>query len=195
MNISKALQEDLQQPGNWLRNYYFARAAFSMIWVATAFAIGDTIAMAALILALVYPAWDGCANMVDAVQSGGLRKNPTQLLNVVASFITTAAVAIASPHGMNAVVIVLGVWAFLSGLFQLMTGVRRWRRYGAQWPMILSGAQSALAGVLFIKRSSGGAMQSITAIAPYAAFGAFYFLLSGISLTLASRRRQKTSPI
>jgi uncharacterized membrane protein HdeD (DUF308 family) len=193
MNTSKAPQQDLQPPGNWLRNYYFTRAAFSIVWVATAFTIGHTVAMAALILALVYPAWDGWANMLDAMHNGGLRQNPTQLLNAIASFITTVAVAIASPYGMNAVVIVFGVWACLSGLLQLMTGVRRWRRFGAQWPMILSGAQSALAGVLFIQRSTGGAMQSITAVAPYAAFGAFYFLLSGISLTLASRR--KTSAI
>jgi hypothetical protein len=54
--------------------------------------------------------------------------------------------------------------------------------------MILSGAQSALAGAFFIKQSTGAAMPSITTIAPYAAFGAFYFLVSAIALTLKGRK-------
>jgi uncharacterized membrane protein HdeD (DUF308 family) len=38
---------------------------------------------------------------------------------------------------------VFGVWAILSGLFQLITAVRRWKSHGAQWIMILSTVKDA----------------------------------------------------
>lgn len=84
---------------------------------------------------------------------------------------------------MNTVLAVFGAWAILAGLLQLATGVRRWKSYGAQWAMILSGAQSALAGGLFIKQSLGTAVPGVTDVAPYAAVGAFYFLVSALLLT------------
>ncbi|RVC26219.1 DUF308 domain-containing protein, partial [Mesorhizobium sp. M7A.F.Ca.CA.004.04.2.1] len=65
----------------------------------------------------------------------------------------------------------------------------RWRYQGAQWPMILSGEQSALAGGFMISRSLGTAAPTILDIAPYAGFGAFYFLLSAIWLVVAAYRK------
>jgi len=85
---------------------------------------------------------------------------------------------------MNAVLGVFGAWAILAGLLQLATGVQRWKSFGAQWAMILSGAQSALAGGFFISRSLGNAVPGIADIAPYAAFGAFYFAASALWLLL-----------
>ena len=71
---------------------------------------------------------------------------------------------------------VFGIWATAAGLAQLTTGVRRWRTSGAQWAMILSGAQSMLAGVFFVTQA--GLAKITVDVAPYAAFGAFYFLVS-----------------
>jgi expansin (peptidoglycan-binding protein) len=85
---------------------------------------------------------------------------------------------------MHAVIAVFGTWAILAGLFQLITGVRRWK-IGAQWAMVLAGAQSALVGAYFIKLATGSATVGITDIAPYAAFGALYFLVSAVWLTVA----------
>jgi uncharacterized membrane protein HdeD (DUF308 family) len=85
------------------------------------------------------------------------------------------------------VLAVFGAWATLSGLLQLATGVRRWAA-GGQWAMVLSGAQSALAGVFFIKRSLAEPIPGIKDIAPYAAFGAFYFFVSTVWLTVRMAR-------
>lgn len=106
--------------------------------------------------------------------------------NVVVSGVTTAAVAIAPTINKHAVLGVYGAWAMLAGIFQLATGVRRWQVYGAQWPMILSGARSALAGGFFIVRADGAQVPTISDIAPYAAFGAFYFLVSALSSAVSS---------
>ena len=53
--------------------------------------------------------------------------------------------------------------------------------------MILSGAQSILAGVFFTIMSQGTADLSIATVAGYAGFGAFYFLVSAVWLTVRRR--------
>ena len=111
----------------------------------------------------------------------------------VAALVTAVAVAGTISHGMHAVLQVFGIWAVLSGLFQLMTGVRRWKSYGAQWAMILSGAQSGLAGAHMLAKAAGPAPVGIADIAPYAAFGAFYFIISAVSLTVSARRRSRVA--
>ncbi|QNA86587.1 DUF308 domain-containing protein [Sphingomonas sp. So64.6b] len=178
---------------NWLQNYYYTRGLAAAAWVGAAFALGKSDPSIAAMLLLAYPAWDALANLVDARQSGGLKRNPTQSFNVVVSIATTIAVVVALGQSMNAVYAVFGVWAGLAGLLQLFTGVRRWKTSGAQWAMILSGAQSALAGIFFFKQSFGATPPGIAGIAPYAGFGAFYFLVSAVMPTISARRRAATS--
>lgn len=182
------MQDQSPMQSNWLRSYYLTRAVFSFAWIAAAISLSGQPAVAAILLA-IYPFWDALANLVDARASGGLAANPSQALNAVVSTITTIAVVVALGSSMYAVLAVFGVWAILSGLLQLYTGVRRWRRYGAQWVMILSGGQSTLAGGFMISQSLGTASPTILDIVPYAGFGAFYFLLSTIWLIVAAYRR------
>ena len=174
----------------WLKVYYFARTAFSAAWVAAALAVGRQSPPIAAILLLVYPAWDAAANYVDASRSGGLGENRTQALNVVVSSATTVAVVLALLTSMNWVVGVFGAWALLSGLLQLGTAVRRWKSYGAQWAMVLSGGQSAVAGGFFIAQALQPTPPSIANLAGYAAVGAFYFLISAVWLTVTELRRK-----
>jgi hypothetical protein len=185
-------QRSATAPSSWLKSYYFIRFAVSAVWVAVAFTVAkNTPALAAAML-VAYPAWDALANFIDASRSGGLGRNKSQMLNFFVSVITAIAVVIALGQSMNAVLVVIGAWAVLAGLFQLLTGVRRWRSAGAQWAMILSGAQSALAGVHFVMKAGGTSPVGITDVAPYAAFGAFYFLVSAIWLTVSDARRGST---
>lgn len=177
----------------WLRNYYLVRFAVSAAWVVLAFTVARQAPPIAAVMLVAYPAWDALANFIDAERSGGLGRNRSQLLNVVVSGLTAIAVAIALGRGMNAVLAVFGVWAVLAGLFQLATAIRRWSAFGAQWAMILSGAQSALAGAFFVTMAGGPAVPGIADIAPYAAFGAFYFLVSAIWLTVSNARRGSIS--
>ena len=172
-----------------LKRYYFLRAGVAAAWVAAAFTIGAANPVVAAILLVLYPAWDAFANARDAQANGGFKANASQTLNLVVSGVTSLAVLLALRAGMHAVLAVFGAWAVLAGLLQLATGVRRWRAYGAQWAMILSGAQSALAGAFFVKQATGPATPSITTIAPYAAFGAIYFLVAAIGLAVKHRRR------
>lgn len=173
----------------WLRTYYFVRAVVSIGWIALAVVIGRTSPLFGAVLFVAYPAWDALANLIDARRSGGLRANPTQTVNFAISVITAACVAVALTMGTPAVIQVFGAWAILSGLLQLATGSRRWKVAGAQWAMVLSGAQSVLAGAFFFKRVAAGIPLDVTTVAPYAAFGAFYFLVSAIWLTVRAGPR------
>ena len=183
MNDSHATQE------RWLKMYYLTRAVFSFAWVVAAVSAARHAPGVAAALLVAYPAWDALANLIDGTRNGGLVANRTQAVNVVASLIVAVGVAIALPD-MNRVLAVFGAWAIVSGLLQLGTGLRRWKAYGAQWAMILSGAQSALAGAVFMVQARTSAVPTISTVAGYAGFGAFYFLVSALALQAGAWRRK-----
>ena len=169
---------------NSLRQFYFLRAAVAFTWVAlvVASSILAVPALVAYALLLLYPAWDALANVLDARRSGGLSANPGQRLNAAISIATTAALAIAlGVGGNNGGIFVFAAWALLAGLLQLYVGIRR-RKMGGQVFMMISGVQSALAGVVMTIQAFGKA-PTIAQLAPYAAFGGLYFLLSALRLT------------
>lgn len=169
---------------DWLKRYYGARALFSVIWVALAFSVGSSHPDIAAVLLVVYPLWDAAANVFDGKRNGGLRSNPTQLINAGISAIVTIAVATTVERDVHIAIGVIGVWAALSGILQLATGVRRWRETSAQWPQILSGAQSCLAAAHIIGQATDSSVRiGVTIVAPYAAFGALYFAISAALLT------------
>ena len=172
----------------WLIRYYAIRAAFSLTWVVIAFSLGKVLTPLGAVFLVAYPLWDALANFYDAKRHGGFRANPTQAFNAVVSTIVAVAVVATLQSNINAVLTVFGVWAALSGILQLATGVRRWRKFSGQWPMILSGAQSAVAATHFIQLSTAGVMPTSADVAPYAAFGAIYFAISAISLAVVSHR-------
>lgn len=184
---SEFVAQSAPSSNTWLKRYYFVRFAASAAWVALAFTLGKSTTGIAAALLVAYPAWDALANLGDARAHGGLSRNASQALNGAVSVLTALAVAVALGKSMNAVLAVFGVWAVLSGVFQLATGVRRWKAFGAQWAMILSGAQSALAGIFFVKTAGSPMAPSIVDVAPYAAFGAFYFI-SAVWLTVRDAR-------
>lgn len=179
------------QDASWLKRYYFARFAFSAVWVVVAFSIAKNVPPLAAVMLIGYPLWDAVANFVDAQRSGGLTRNKAQLLNFVVSIITAIAVAVALEKSNNDVLIVFGVWAGFSGILQLAAAVGRWKTAGAQWAMVLSGAQSALASAFMIKMAYSPEPVGIANIAPYAAFGAFYFLVSSVSLMVSDARKKR----
>jgi uncharacterized membrane protein HdeD (DUF308 family) len=120
--------------------------------------------------------------MLD-IQANRHNKSMTpQYINAVISILTTIAVGVALLKGVPEALIVFGVWAILSGAIQLTMGIIRRKALGGQWPMMLSGGQSVLAGVSFIISAHNPGM-GVSALAGYSAFGAFYYLLSAWRLS------------
>lgn len=172
---------------NSLRNFYYLRATVAFIWAALAVLLGSAPALIVGALLVLYPAWDAAANVIDGRLSGGLQTNPGQKFNALVSIATAVCMATTfALRGNAGAVLVFGVWALLAGLFQLLVGVGR-RKLGGQAFMIISGTQSALAGIIFVKQSFGVA-PGIAQLAPYAGFGCLYFLLSALWLTFRKSR-------
>ena len=177
----------------WLQSYYYIRATASVIWILLAVLIGKDHPGIGAVLFILYPAWDALANYLDASKSGGLAVNPPQKFNLIVSLIVAAAIIWSLSVSINATIKVFGIWAIFSGLLQLSASLRRWNSSNGQWAMILSGAQSALAGIFMFRQASSDMHLDVTTVAPYAAFGVFYFLISAITLTLKNGRRRKVT--
>ncbi|KQX95750.1 DUF308 domain-containing protein [Variovorax sp. Root473] len=182
------------QPAAWLRKLYFSRAAFSFVWVALAFSVVRQSPVLTTILLVVYPAWDALANLVDARVTGGPRANSSQMLNTWVSALVTVAVVASLVLGLQIDLAIFGVWAIVSGLLQLATALRRRKSQRGQWVMMLSGAQSALAGGLFVARQGTGA-PVLQTLAGYAAVGAVYFLISGLVILYRKPTGEVVNPV
>lgn len=177
----------------WLQKFYFLRAGVAAAWVALVFVTAPASVGLAAALLVIYPAWDALANWLDAQQSGGLRFNRGQTFNMIVSGITAVCMGIAVPlHGNAGGVLVFGSWALLAGLFQLIVGIAR-RKLGGQVFMMISGVQSALAGMVFIYQAFRVA-PGLVQLTGYAAFGGFYFLAAALWLTFKKNATARAVP-
>lgn len=173
-----------------LRTLYFSRAAFSVVWILLVIALANKNTSIAMVLFIIYPVWDVIATFFDIKSNPQSASKTPQYLNVVIGILTTIAVSIALQKGIAEALIVFSAWAILTGLIQLILGLHRRKQLEGQWPMIISGGQSMLAGVsIFLQAHTPGT--GVNTLAGYAAFGAFYFLLAAFRLS----RSIKNAPV
>ena len=114
-------------------------------------------------------------------------------MNIAVSLLAAVGLAVAGASGVPGVLRVWGAWAIVSGLVQLIVGVSR-RTMGGQWPMILSGGISVLAGWSFIAGASA-ANPSLTNVAGYAVLGGIFFLISALRLGRAAKGKLTWTPL
>lgn len=168
-----------------LRRLYFVRFAFAVVWALVMFTTAEHLGPLAVTLLVLYPLFDVAAAVVDA-RASRTTGSPTLLyLNVAVSLLAAAGLAAAATSGIPAVLRVWGAWAVVAGLIQLIVAVNR-RGMGGQWPMIISGGISVLAGGSFIAGASG-ADPTLTNAIGYAIPGAIFFLISAIRLGRAAK--------
>jgi hypothetical protein len=162
-----------------LRNLYFVRTIVQVIWAAIVigFALENPTLGATLLI--LYPLWDVACTLYDLKASS--ISATTQYVNAVVGVITAIAIGFTAYSHIQYAVTIFGVWALVAGLLQLVAGIVRKQRLGGQWAMILSGAQSTLAGVAFTLGGLGDKLH-LKDLAGYAVFGAVYFLVAGILL-------------
>lgn len=169
-----------------LRRLYFVRFAFAIVWAVLVFLTTKSgLGAAGVVLAVVYPLFDVGAAIVDArsAKSGG---SVTGLyVNMAISLLAAIGIGVAAASGIPGVLRVWGAWAIVAGLVQLIVAISR-RKMGGQWPMILSGGISVLAGANFIIGASA-ANPSLANVAGYAVLGGIFFLVSAIRLGRAAK--------
>ncbi|WP_413798516.1 hypothetical protein [Streptomyces iranensis] len=176
-----------------LRSLYLIRIAFSLIWVALLFTTSaslvstDKPTVIAAVLLIVYPLWDVVATLLERRMTGTGSPNRVSTINVALGLATTAGMIIAAFSTIGRALLVFGIWALLAGAVQLTVAIRRRRTVGGQWPMVISGGQSVLAGAT-IAATSASATSGLSTVAGYSAFGAFWFLVSVVALSIRGRR-------
>jgi uncharacterized membrane protein HdeD (DUF308 family) len=170
-----------------LRRLYFARAAFAIVWAVVTFAVADELTALTTTLLVIYPLVDVAAALIDARSSRSTGSPVLLYVNVVVSLLAAVGLAVAGSSGVPAVLRVWGAWAVVAGLVQLVVGVTR-RRLGGQWPMIISGGLSVLAGSSFIVAASASD-PALTNAVGYAIPGAAFFLIAAIRLGRTAKER------
>ena len=165
-----------------LRNLYLVRTFFQLIW-AGLLLTHPTIPTWAAVLLTVYPLWDVACTVYDLKTSGEAGDAArTQVINIVLGLATSVAIGLTVSSQPRYSIAAFGAWALLAGLLQLAVGVSRRKALGGQWAMILSGAQSTLAGAAFVLGGLNGKFHAKD-LGGYAVFGAVYFLVGAVLLS------------
>ncbi len=166
-----------------LRNLYFTRTLFQLIWAAAVISSASTQPRVAAMLLIFYPLWDVACTLYDFKTSDrtGVART-SQIINGALGVAAAFGIALTVFNQPAYAIAVFGSWALCAGLLQLLVGLARRRQLGGQWAMILSGAQSTAAGFAFVLGGLSGKFD-IKGIGGYAIFGAIYFLIGGILLS------------
>ncbi|GAB7109739.1 membrane protein [Streptomyces phaeofaciens JCM 4814] len=178
-----------------LRVLHLIRVVFSLIWVVLVFSTSARLVSAdkptaiAAALLVVYPLWDVIATLLERRLAGTGSTDRVSAVNLGLGLATTTGMIVASFSTIGKALLVFGAWALLAGAVQLVVAIRRRRTVGAQWPMVISGGQSVLAGAT-IAATSSSATSGLSTVAGYSAFGAFWFLVSVIALSIRTRREE-----
>jgi uncharacterized membrane protein HdeD (DUF308 family) len=161
-----------------LRNLYFTRTAVQLLWASIVIATAASSPELAAGLLILYPLWDVACTVYDLRSSTRSGPPTAQYVNVVLGSVAAIGIFVTAFRSPQQAVVTFGAWAFAAGLAQLAVGISRRKQLGGQWAMILSGIQSAAAGVAFIL---GGLHDKthIKDLGGYAIFGGVYFLIAG----------------
>ncbi|MFD7445789.1 DUF308 domain-containing protein [Streptomyces sp. NPDC059909] len=135
-------------PRSSLLKLYLGRGILAVAWAAAFSVNHDPLDAPAIILLAVYPLIDAVSSLIDyrAVTNESQRR--VTLFNGVLSTLIAITLGVAGANGAQAVLHVFGAWAVISGVAQIVVGIRRRSpELGTQWPMLLAGGLSILAGI------------------------------------------------
>ena len=184
--MSTTVEESAATTATALRNLYFVRFGFAVVWAALLFVVGQSLGPVTIGLLVLYPLFDVAAAVVDFRSSKGARPTVGLYFNMALSLVTAIGLGVAVTSGIPAVLRVWGVWAITAGIVQLIVAVSRYK-LGGQWPMILSGGISVLAGTGFFMMA-GGPDAALTSLAGYATLGGIFFLVSAFRLHRVAKK-------
>lgn len=172
-----------------LRKLYLARFGFAIVWAVLFGITATTLNPVSIALLVLYPVADLIAAVVDFRASRTQKPAPALYVNMALSALAAIGLSIAVTAGTSAALLVWGIWAITAGAVQLFLALTR-RAMGGQWPMILSGGISVLAGIAF---AAQGARPDgpIVGVAGYATLGGIFFLASALRLGRATKEGQR----
>jgi uncharacterized membrane protein HdeD (DUF308 family) len=172
---------------------FLTRGLVAIAWAAVFAAVSDSLAtgvtVGAGVLLVLYPLIDVAASLIDAQSQQGSARQ-LLLAGAAASGVAAVALGVAATGSVADVLAVFGVWAAVSGAAQLVVALRRRAQLGWQWPMLLAGGVSVIAGFAYVLASTGTNPQ-LDMLVIYAATGGIDFVIE--AWLLARRRRRLTT--
>jgi uncharacterized membrane protein HdeD (DUF308 family) len=169
---------------------FVTRGVVAVGWAAVFAAVTGSgtaaVTVGAGILLVMYPLIDVVGCLIDArSQLGPARR--LLLANVAVSAVAAAALGVAATGSVANVLAVFGVWAAITGAAQLVLALRRRALFGSQWPLLLAGGLSIVAGVAYLILSAGDDPK-LRPLVIYTATGGVEFVVQ--AWLLARRRRR-----
>lgn len=173
-----------------LRNLYFVRTAFALIWALGLLSLMSLPAFVPFLL-ILYPAFDAGSSLYDAYIHRASKNTLAQKTNGVVSLLTVLAVLVVISMGVPAILRVFGVWAILTGGIEVVTAIRRWKELRGQATLVFGGVVSIIAGSFFIA-SAGQPTFGLSSLAGYALMGSWQFLFSALRLIKQAHQNTQT---
>ncbi|MDN5780445.1 MAG: DUF308 domain-containing protein [Luteimonas sp.] len=171
-----------------LLKLYLGRGVLAVAWAVVFARAHDTLDAVAIILLAAYPLIDAVASLIDY---RGLADGPERRVtafNAVLSTLAAIALGVAGDRGVAAALAVFGAWAIVSGLAQLVVGLRRrGPELGRQWPMLIAGGLSFLVGISYDVQAAGDD-PSLQKLSVYAIGGGIFFIVQAGLLAWRSRQ-------
>lgn len=132
----------------------------------------------------VFALVDGVFAVIAAVRGGGAGSRWwlafVGLLGIVAGLVTYFAPGLTA----LALLMVIGVWALVYGIFEIVGAIRLRREIDNEWMLMIHGALAALFGIMVLVRPGAGALALIWLIAAFA-------IVSGVLLIALGFRLKK----
>jgi uncharacterized membrane protein HdeD (DUF308 family) len=135
-----------------LLRIYLVRGIVAIAWAAGFAAVSDSLTAVTVVLLISYPLIDVVASLLDAREDPGTPARTLQIFNTTLSALAAIALGVAALRGVGAVLFAFGVWAIVSGIAQFTVAIRRRTALGRQWPMLIAGALSVIAGATYLPR-------------------------------------------
>jgi uncharacterized membrane protein HdeD (DUF308 family) len=164
--------------------------AWAAVFAAASHSLTTSVTVGAGVLLILYPLIDVVGSTIDArSQRGSARR--LLLADAAVSTIAAIALGVAATGTVANVLAVFGVWAAISGAAQLVVALGRRAQLGNQWPMLIAGSFSIIAGVAYLVLSAG-ANPRLRLLVLYTATGGVEFVVQ--AWLLNRRRRRLASP-
>jgi uncharacterized membrane protein HdeD (DUF308 family) len=174
-----------------LLRIYFVRGLVAIAWSAGFATVHDSLTAASVVLLIAYPLIDVVASLLDVREDAGTPARKLQVFNTGLSALTAVGLGLAAIGGTGAVLFVFGLWAIVAGAAQLTVAIRRRATaLGRQWPMLLAGGLSVIAGFTYLPAALGDDPQ-LTQLITYTAAGGTFFVIQAAILAWKQRRQAR----
>jgi uncharacterized membrane protein HdeD (DUF308 family) len=165
---------------------YLIRGLIALGWAAGFVAVSDSLTVGTAVFLVAYPGIDLVASLVDAQDQDGAARALLRF-DAAVSAVTAVGLGIAATGDVADVLAVFGAWAAVTGVAQVVVAVQRRAVLGNQWPMLLAGALSTIAGLFYIGQALGDDPK-LEVLSVYATGGGAFFVIQSALLVRRQRR-------